>query len=164
MKKSILSLLILAIVSFAFTTQGQKKKTTLKEKEISINWQSDYDEAFKLAQKKKKPLLVFFTGSDWCGPCKMLHADLFDNEEFIKYANKNLILYKADFPRKESNITDAQKLKNNELKSKFNIAGFPTVILLNSKGEILGKQVGYSRTQGSENHKKTIEDAIKNYK
>ena len=107
---------------------------------------------------------MFFTGSDWCGPCKMLHADLFDNEEFIKYANKNLILYKADFPRKESNITDAQKLKNNELKSKFNIAGFPTVILLNSKGEILGKQVGYSRTQGSENHKKTIEDAIKNYK
>lgn len=164
MKKSILSLLILAIVSFAFTTQGQKKKTTLKEKEISINWQSDYDEAFKLAQKKKKPLLVFFTGSDWCGPCKMLHADLFDNEEFIKYANKNLILYKADFPRKETNITDAQKLKNNELKSKFNIAGFPTVILLDSKGEILGKQVGYSRTQGSENHKKTIEDAIKNYK
>ena len=87
MKNSLLILLFLGLTSFAFVTiPNDKTKET-----NTLTWQTNYDDAVKLAKKKKKPLLVFFTGSDWCGPCKMLHADLFENEEFITLANKELI-------------------------------------------------------------------------
>lgn len=163
MKKSILILLLVAFVSTAFTDKSLNISQNDDKKDTEI-WQSDYDAAVKLAKKKKKPLLVFFTGSDWCGPCKMLHADLFETAEFAEFAKKNLILYKADFPRKtDSGITEAQKTKNNELKAQFQVPGFPTVLLLNSKGEVIGKQVGYSRTQTTEPHMKTIKDAIEKY-
>ncbi len=164
MKKSILSFLFLGMISFSFVSTPKEKLD--KENDANVlTWQTSYDDAVKLAKKKKKPLLVFFTGSDWCGPCKMLHADLFENEEFITLANKKLILYKADFPRNGGSVvTPEQKLKNSELQSKYGVGGFPTVIVLNSKNEVIGKQVGYNRKQTTTYHLKMINDAIVNYK
>lgn len=164
MKKSILSFLFLGMFSFSFVSTPKEKLD--KENDANVlTWQTSYDDAVKLAKKKKKPLLVFFTGSDWCGPCKMLHADLFENEEFITLANKKLILYKADFPRNGGSVvTPEQKLKNSELQSKYGVGGFPTVIVLNSKNEVIGKQVGYNRKQTTTYHLKMINDAIVNYK
>lgn len=164
MKNSILSFLFLCMISFAFVSIP--KVNLDKEKDANVlTWQTSFDDAVKLAKKKKKPLLVFFTGSDWCGPCKMLHADLFENEEFITLANKKLILYKADFPRNGGSVvTPEQKLKNSELQSKYGVGGFPTVIMLNAKNEVIGKQVGYNRKQTTTNHLKMINDAIEKYK
>ncbi len=163
MKKSIFALLIIGLISMSFYDAPMISTAEIGNNEHEI-WQSDYDASVKLAKKKKRPLLVFFTGSDWCGPCKILHADLFDTPEFAEFAGKNIILYKADFPRRtDTGLTEAQKAKNNELKNKFSVPGFPTVILLNSKGEVIGKQVGYSRTQTTEPHMKTIKDAIAKY-
>jgi len=164
MKKSILSFLFLGMISFSFVPTPKEKID--KENDANVlTWQTSFDDAVKLAKKKKKPLLVFFTGSDWCGPCKMLHADLFENEEFITLANKKLILYKADFPRNGGSVvTPEQKLKNSELQSKYGVGGFPTVIMLNAKNEVIGKQVGYNRKQTTTYHLKMINDAIEKYK
>ncbi|WP_335967287.1 thioredoxin family protein [Galbibacter sp. PAP.153] len=38
----------------------------------SVNWLTDYPEAKAIAKQEKKNILMYFTGSDWCGPCKML--------------------------------------------------------------------------------------------
>lgn len=163
MKKSIFVLLFLGLFTLSFSNAPKETTKNLKESD-AIVWQSNYDDAVKLAKKKKKPMLVFFTGSDWCGPCKLLHVDLFENKEFIEFSNKNLILYKADFPRKVDGITPEQKLKNNELKNKFSIAGFPTVIIINSNDEVLGKQVGYSKSQTIDPHMKTFQSAVDKFK
>lgn len=163
MKKSIFLIILLGFISTAFSDITDIKAIEKKDKN-EIIWQSDYDAAIKLAKKKKKTVLIYFTGSDWCGPCIQLHKDLFDTKEFSEIATKNLILYKADFPRKtDSGITEVQKIKNNELKSQFQVPGFPTVILLNSKGEVIGKQIGYNKAQTTEPHMKTIKDAIEKY-
>ena len=61
MKKIILSLLL--VVGFSSMSFGQ---------DHDVKWQDDYDKAVKKAKKQDKPILLFFTGSDWCGPCKML--------------------------------------------------------------------------------------------
>ena len=34
-----------------------------------IKWQNDMTQAAELAKKEKKPILILFTGSDWCPPC-----------------------------------------------------------------------------------------------
>lgn len=162
MKKT-LSILSVALFIMAFTVVP-KNSTTVTEDTAAIKWQANFDDAVKLAKKKKEPLLVLFTGSDWCMPCKMLHADLFDNPDFIEYADKNLILYKADFPRKpETPITPEQKVKNNELRLKYKISGFPTIILLNSQGEVITTQKGYSRTQTTQLHWKAVQEAVEKY-
>ena len=44
-------------------------------------------------------MLIFFTGSDWCGPCKMLVEDFFESDKFKEIAEKEFVLYEADFPR-----------------------------------------------------------------
>lgn len=32
-----------------------------------LTWQTDINKAMEISKKTKKPLLLFFTGSDWCG-------------------------------------------------------------------------------------------------
>jgi thioredoxin-related protein len=51
-----------------------------------LNWLTDFTKAKILAQKEHKPIIMLFTGSDWCPPCKAMHKDLFPNKEFQKLA------------------------------------------------------------------------------
>ncbi|HEB62690.1 MAG TPA: thioredoxin family protein [Bacteroidetes bacterium] len=121
------------------------------------NWKLDYDEALELAKIEKKPVLILFTGSDWCPPCKRLHSAIFHSAEFENWAKDHLILVLADFPRRRENqLPKEQKIKNNNLAKKFGLRGFPTVFLVNNYGKILDKKVGY----GGESPKEYIQNII----
>ncbi|MCE5318679.1 MAG: thioredoxin family protein [Parachlamydia sp.] len=37
--------------------------------EAKIPWMTNYEEAVTKSKSSSKPLLMFFTGSDWCGWC-----------------------------------------------------------------------------------------------
>jgi protein disulfide-isomerase len=62
-------------------------------------WTDDYEEAKAQAKAENKFLLLDFTGSDWCGWCKRLDAEVFEKSDFKNYAKDNLVLVKLDFPR-----------------------------------------------------------------
>jgi protein disulfide-isomerase len=98
-------------------------------------WLTDFEQAKKIASEKKLPILADFSGSDWCGWCMKLDKEVFSKPEFQKYAKDNLILFMADFPRAKSQ-TDKVKKQNRELAEKYGIRGFPTVLLLDSKGDL----------------------------
>ena len=99
-------------------------------------WMTNLDEAMKLSNKSGKPILVEFSGSDWCPPCKSLNKNVFTKKEFLNFAKKNLILVLMDFPRYKAQ-TNKQKKYNNNIARKYGIRGFPTVLLLDSKGKII---------------------------
>jgi thioredoxin-related protein len=82
-----------------------------------------------------------FSGSDWCAPCIKLDKSIWQSAEFKDYASSNLILERADFPKKKQNQLDAGIKKQNEgLAERYNKDGiFPLVVVLDSKGEVLGK-------------------------
>lgn len=121
------------------------------------DWKLDYDEALATAKTEKKPVLILFTGSDWCPPCKRLHSAIFHNKQFEDWAKDNLIMVLADFPRrKENQLPVEQKVKNNNLAKKFGIRGFPTVLILNTYGKVLDKKVGY----GGESPKEYIQNIV----
>jgi len=105
------------------------------------SWLISYDEALAQAKARNLPILINFSGSDWCGWCIKLMNEVFSKPEFISYANDNLVLLNLDFPRK-TQLPPAQTKANEELASKYNIEGFPTVILLDSSGTKIG-QTGY---------------------
>ncbi len=67
---------------------------------------------------------------------------MYSTKEFADYAKKNLALVKVDFPMKKKQST-ALKRANEELKDKFNVDGFPTLVVLDSEGKEAGRQVGY---------------------
>ena len=104
-------------------------------------WLTDIRQARDKAKSDKKLILVDFTGSDWCGWCIKLDREVFSKPEFKEYADKNLVLLEVDFPKGKQQ-TAVQKAHNLELAEKFGVQGFPTVLVLDAEGKIVG-QLGY---------------------
>ncbi|MCX7712616.1 MAG: thioredoxin family protein [Chthoniobacterales bacterium] len=101
-----------------------------------------FDQILNRAKISNKPILLKFTGSDWCPPCKKLHKEVFATPEFQKFAEKNLIFVVIDFPRNQT-LPIEETERNEQLASRFNVRGFPTVILLSPEGRELAREVGY---------------------
>lgn len=112
-------------------------------------WLTDLEAAKKQAAKENKAILVDFTGSDWCPPCKQLKAKVLDQPEFKKFAEKNLVLVEIDFPRSKKQSAELKKA-NQALQEKYNIEGFPTILVLDSQGKKLEQYVGYGGETPSE--------------
>lgn len=94
------------------------------------------------AKSSGNPVLLEFTGSDWCPPCKMMYEQVFSTDTFKDYAKENLVFVKLDFPRSIEQ-SDEVKTRNRELQQKFGVRGYPTVILLDSEGQELAQNVGF---------------------
>jgi len=109
-------------------------------------WQPSYAKARDSARVQHKSVLLVFAGSDWCGPCKKLERDVWSSEAFRAHADKNFLLYKADFPRKKANrLSETKVAENALLAEKYNPKGhFPLVVLLDAEGSVLGK-TGYRK-------------------
>jgi len=107
------------------------------------HWVADFDEAVDAARKQNKDLLVDFTGSDWCGWCKKLDKEVFSEQAFLDAAQKDFVLVALDFPHAEevkAKVPNPQR--NDELRKKYGVQGYPTILLMNVDGEVYGK-TGY---------------------
>jgi disulfide reductase len=108
-------------------------------------WQTDYDQALAAAKTANKCVLLNFTGSDWCGPCIQMHKAVFSKAAFLNYAKKNLVLVELDYPRRKS-LPEKVTKQNERLSQQYHIdqSGYPTVVLLDPAGKVLGQLEGYS--------------------
>jgi protein disulfide-isomerase len=93
-------------------------------------WLVDLDEAYAKSIKEKKPILANFTGSDWCGWCKKLDADVFSKPEFKDWAQKNVVLLEVDFPRRKQ-IPQKNLGQNAAMQNALQVTGYPTVWVFN---------------------------------
>jgi thioredoxin-related protein len=111
---------------------------------ISKTWYLNIDTAKVEAKKTNKPIMIVFSGSDWCKPCMKLKHEILESETFLNFAKDSLVLVAADFPRLKTNKQDDAQVKHNEkLASKFNNDGsFPKVTIINADEKILGT-LGY---------------------
>lgn len=117
MKKIIVALLLF-VGSFAAEAQ-------------ELVWETNVTKAMAISTETKKPLLLFFTGSDWCGWCIRLQKEVLKTPEFATWAKENVVLVELDYPRKAPQTEEIKK-QNNELQMAFGIQGFPTIILANA--------------------------------
>lgn len=97
-----------------------------------LKWHTDVKEAIAIGNKENKPLLMFFTGSDWCGWCIRLQKEVLLTPEFATWASVNVILVELDYPRRISQTPEIMK-QNGELQQAFGIQGFPTVYFAKAK-------------------------------
>ncbi|MGJ8653707.1 MAG: thioredoxin family protein [Opitutaceae bacterium] len=107
-------------------------------------WMTDFEAAKVKAKAEGKPLLLDFTGSDWCGWCIKLNKEVFSKDAFKEYASAELVLVELDFPRDASKLPEGVAEQNEALAKKYNVKGFPTILVLSPEGELVEK-TGYQR-------------------
>lgn len=108
-----------------------------------LHWLTDFTKAQAQAQAENKMIFIYFTGSNWASNCLAFKQEVLATVAFSQYAEANLILLEVEFQR-NSVLSPAQKKANQDLRERFNQRAFPTIILLNSNGEELGRHQGYT--------------------
>lgn len=128
MKKYAIALLCCAFVGISTGAPAKEK----------ISWGKDLKNAPALAKKQKKnTIMLFFTAPGWCGPCRRLEGEAMISKGFRELA-KNAVLVKMDFSER-SKVTPEM----NAAAQKFQIRGFPTLVILDGSGKKKGEIVGY---------------------
>lgn len=108
-------------------------------------WGTDYGKAVARATRLQRPLLLSFTGSDWCDWCRSLKIEVFDTPEFHAWARKTVVLVEVDFPR---SFRQKERLRrqNRELADRFREFvrdGYPAILLLDPTGTKVLGELGY---------------------
>lgn len=144
MKKLIIALFVL----FSFNMANAQK----------INWMS-MNEA--LAAQKENPKKIFMdVYTDWCGPCKLMDKNTFQNKDVIKFVNKHFYAVKfnaegteevdyQDFVYTNPNHDPKRRGRNSQhlLAHALKISGYPTVVFFDEKSDVIAPVVGYKTPQ-----------------
>jgi thioredoxin-related protein len=148
---------VLAILSIALAATAQ-----------AGDFLTDFEAGKKKAAEENKPLLVKFTGSDWCPPCIKLDQEVFSQKSFKSAVEKDFVVVVLDYPRKKK-LPAAQTKANKEVAKKYGLRSYPTVMLMDSEGKVFKSMSGYSAPPKADNGKsvsvetylKTLKSALK---
>ena len=111
-----------------------------------------------MAKNPKKILVDVYTS--WCGPCKMMDKNTFTDAMIIKQVSKNFhaVKFNAEGPdpikfqgKEYSNPNYKPNVRGrngrHQLSSFFQVPGYPTLVVMDEKMQILGQIVGYKQPQ-----------------
>jgi thiol:disulfide interchange protein len=129
MKNPTIILLLVAtlIMSFRFFNDSPNNSD-----EGIVFHEGQWQEALEKAKAENK-LIFLDIYATWCGPCKMLKNNTFSNKEVGSVYNEKFI-----------NVAlDGEKGEGAELAKKYNVRGYPTLLFVNHKGEIVVRTSGY---------------------
>lgn len=107
---------------------------------MAADWMTDLEAAKAQAAQQGKDILVNFTGSDWCGYCIRMRKDVLDKPEFDAYAADKFVLLEIDIPRRPLPREEHERRMN--LCRQYDVTGFPTFLVLNASGDVLGGFTG----------------------
>ena len=113
-------------------------------------WMTDLPAAMQKAAKENKLVLIDFTGSDWCSACVQLRRNVLDNPDFRAYADERFVLMEVDLPQRKS-FDPVLRAKNEAIAARYGVAAYPTIMVLNPQGGVLG---------GFQEGDKTVKEAI----
>lgn len=106
------------------------------------NWTTSWEKAAKLSKQSGLPVLVLFTGSDWCRPCMDFEKTICDTGVFGAWSKSHVVLLRLDYPRFHKQPADLAQA-NQLILNRYRVGAFPTVLFLTSSGQIIGNY-GYS--------------------
>ncbi len=105
----------------------------MKSSEAEIEFKTmTLAEAQSLASSSGK-LIFIDCYTSWCGPCKWMTANSFNNEEVAKIYNGNFINLKVDMEK------DADRA---DIAAKYEVKVYPTLLFINAKGDLVRKEIG----------------------
>ncbi|MGI9532096.1 thioredoxin family protein [Lutimonas sp.] len=136
---------ILALFLVSLSTHAQKKK---------INWMSLEEAVAAQAVQPRKIMMDVYTS--WCGPCKMLDKNTFQNPDVVEYINANYYAVKFNAEgNKAVNFKDqvfsnpdydpkrSGRNAQHQLATALKITAYPTIVFFNENGDTLLPIPGY---------------------
>lgn len=119
------------ITTLVYSKPWKSNPETKNETGITFH-NGSWNEALQKAKIERKPIFLDISAS-WCGPCKMLKSKTFPNSEVGEFYNANFI-----------NVTvDGEKGEGVELARKYKIQGYPSLIYIDSNGQLIAQTAGY---------------------
>lgn len=125
-----------------------------------ILWEENYDEAIQRAHQLEKPVLLYFSGSDWCRWCKKIKSEVFESEEFEEYLRDFFVYINIDFPKEKKQDLELIQ-QNTKLKNRYKIRSFPTVIIMDHNEQEIDR-LGYLKGGGKAYREKVFQ-VLKNF-
>jgi thioredoxin-related protein len=141
MQKIILLTFITLIVILQINAQSNLKTEALF---------SNYDEAIKYAKLHKQPVLIIFSGYDWCKPCMIFKKFILSSKKFKTYYPEKFPILLLSFPIEEKNkLPESEMTYNQSFADKYNKTGvFPYMVMINIEGTPLGDLTYNEETTG----------------
>jgi protein disulfide-isomerase len=133
------------VATVLFTTSLLAERPATEGAKVG-EWTMDFEAAKTLAKEKNLPVLLNFTGSDWCGWCKLMDKNVFSTDAWKTYATQNVVTVFIDFPKDKSLVPEKRAEANKALSEKMGVKGYPTYILLAPDGEKRIGKLGASKT------------------
>lgn len=134
--------LILVLAGGCQRAISPEKVTETPSASQALPWYTSMEEASKQSLATGKPIMMNFTGSDWCIYCIKLKKEVFDTEMFQKWSSENVILLELDFPR-HAKLDPEMARANEALAGRYQVQGFPTIVFTDHEGNSLGT-AGYA--------------------
>jgi thioredoxin-related protein len=107
-----------------------------------VDWKT-FDKGLKDAGAKKKYGFVSVY-TDWCGYCKKLERETLRANSVTKELERNFVSMKLNAESPEKVTWKGQTTTMMDLAANWGVTGYPTMLFLNSKGEIIGSFPSYA--------------------
>lgn len=124
-----------------------------EEAGAACKWFQRMEAAKQAAADKGLPILMVFSGSDWCRPCMQMKKEVWDKPAFQDYARESLVLLELDFPtRKKNQLSPGQAAHNEALAEQYNPKGeFPAAVLISPEGKEIAR-FGYNPSLSAQDY------------
>lgn len=119
-----------AIVTFPGTVSGGHSASAFN---LGLGWKASLESALSEAQQKQKYVLADVY-TDWCGWCKKLDKDTFQDAQMVKYLKSKFICVKLNAEGSKEGKAAAKK---------YHVHGFPCSLVFNTEGKFIGRLSGY---------------------
>jgi thiol-disulfide isomerase/thioredoxin len=144
MKKTILPILLPSLLAlFPFSADCQpapfgEQRPMQQRNQFSaqrINWLNNYQEAVSQSQATGKPIVLLFTGTNWCPACMKLEKEVLTTSEFAGGVGGRFIFLKAEFPDYSEEAIKSSPYY--PLLQNHGIDTFPPMVIVNANGQRL---------------------------
>lgn len=121
----------------------------LKDSNEGGVWRQSETEARRESKQSGKPLLIWFTdsASAYGAECKNLDSELFLRDDFEEWAEGNVVRLRIDQSVQGNTMrdTDAKRIYVREVKKRYKVAGYPTLVVVAPSGEVVERYKGYRK-------------------
>lgn len=130
-------LIILVLMLSGLLSCKRNTVTKIEKPAQHYNFKVDFDQSPLLSKvldkaKSKNKLVYIDIGTKWCLPCQLMKEDVYTDDALGKYMNDNFINY----------LVDAEKGEGPDLKVMFDIKSYPTLLIVNDRGQVISKKTG----------------------
>lgn len=154
------AMLVFAVATLALLAGQENREGDENSADAQpAEWTVGFDKALAQAREADKPLLVNFTGSDWCGGCILLRREIFSQPEFKQWADEHVVLLEVDFPRGKSQ-PEALQEQNRAVQRHYGIKAYPTLLVLTPDGRPVDRFRGYGGDMSVEQWTEHVQPAI----